>query len=105
MKKYRTLDDIEEQHFRDHPEEIDSYLDHIFEEYGRDGDTGALLASLRVVSRVKGITATADAAGLTRKGLQKALSEDGNPRFESVSAIMHAMGYRLAVEKMTTAHK
>jgi probable addiction module antidote protein len=60
---------------------------------------------LRVVSRVKGITATADAAGLTRKGLQKALSEDGNPRFESVSAIMHAMGYRLAVEKIMSQIK
>jgi DNA-binding phage protein len=37
---------------------------------------------------------------MTRKGLQKALSEGGNPKFESVNAILHAMGYRLAPQKL-----
>jgi DNA-binding phage protein len=35
----------------------------------------------------------------TRNGVQKALSEGGNPRFENINAIMHAMGYRLILEK------
>ena len=26
MAKYRTLDNIEEHYFRDHPQELDSYL-------------------------------------------------------------------------------
>jgi DNA-binding phage protein len=29
---------------------------------------------------------------LSGKGVQKALSENGNPQFSSVNAIMHAMG-------------
>ena len=33
------------------------------------------------------------------EGLQKALSEQGNPKFESVNAIMHALGYHLKPEK------
>ena len=37
---------------------------------------------------------------MSRKGMQKALSEDGNPGFESVNIIMHAMGYRLAPQKL-----
>lgn len=42
---------------------------------------------------------------MTRKGLQKALSDSGNPKFESLVSIMGAMGYRLLPRKveMTTA--
>ena len=71
-----------------------------FEEYAKDQCTPALLSSLRMVARVKGISALAEEAGLTRNGVQKALSEDGNPRFENVNAIMQAMGYRLTPEKL-----
>lgn len=100
MTSYRTFGEIEEEYLRHHPEEIDDYITIIFEEYARDHDTGALLASLRRISRVKGVTTTAEAAGMTRKGLQKALSEKGNPKFENINAIMHAMGYRLIPQKL-----
>ena len=102
MKKYRSFADVEESYFRDHPEEMDDYVKLIFEEYAKDGDTGALLSSLRVLSRVKGITKIAGETGLSRKGVQKALSEDGNPEFASVNAIIHAMGYRLSPQKLNT---
>ena len=100
MEKYRSFTDVEESYFRDHPEEMDDYVKLIFEEYAKDGDTGALLSSLRVLSRVKGITKIAEETGLSRRGIQKALSEDGNPEFASVNAIMHAMGYRLSPQKL-----
>lgn len=100
MEKYRSFTDVEESYFRDHQEEMDDYVKLIFEEYAKDGDTGALLSSLRVLSRVKGITKIAEETGLSRKGIQKALSEDGNPEFASVNAIMHAMGYRLSPQKL-----
>jgi len=102
MERYRSFSDVEESYFRDHPEEIGDYITLMFEEYAKDGDTGALLSSLRVLSRVKGITQIAKETGLSRKGIQKALSENGNPEFASISAIMHAMGYRLAPQKMDT---
>ena len=100
MRNYRSFTDIEESYFRDHPEEMDEYINLIFEEYAKDGDTGALLSSLRVLSRVKGLTKIAEETGLSRKGVQKALSEGGNPEFASVNAIMHAMGYRLSPQKL-----
>ena len=81
---------------------MEEYISVIFEEYARDGNTGALLASLRTVSRVNGIATTAREAGLSRKGLQKALSEKGNSKFESINAIMHALGYRLSPRKLDT---
>jgi probable addiction module antidote protein len=100
MRKHRSLTNIEEGYLRDHPEEIDDYLSILFEEYAKDGNIAALLSSLRVISRVKGISTIAETSGISRKGVQKALSEDGNPRFESINAIMQAMGYRLTVEKL-----
>ena len=55
MKKFRTLDEFEEEYFRKHPEEIDDYLTEIFREYAEDNDSGALLACLRVVVCVREI--------------------------------------------------
>lgn len=104
MRQLRTLDQIEEDYFRQHPEEIEEYISVIFEEYAKDDNIGALLASLRTIARAQGITATAIAAGMTRKGLQKALSEQGNPKFESVNAILHALGYQLAPQKLITSN-
>lgn len=103
MRKYRTLDEVEEGYLRTHPEELDDYITIIFEEYAQDGDMGALLASLRTVSRVKGITAIAEETGMTRNGGQKVLTETRSPRFESVNAIIHAMGYSLMPHKLHTA--
>ena len=100
MKNYRSFIDVEESYFRDHPEEMDEYLTLMFEEYAKDGDTGAFLSSLRVLSRVKGVTKIAEETCLSRKGIQKALSEDGNPEIASVNAIIHAMGYRLSPQKL-----
>ena len=62
------------------------------------------LSPLRVVSRIKGVSRVAEVSGLSRKGVQKALSENGNPQFSSVNAIMHAMGYRLTPQKLPAAN-
>lgn len=35
----------------------------------------------------------ADTVGMSRQGLQKALSEKGNPRPDTISSIMKTMGY------------
>jgi probable addiction module antidote protein len=102
MKKYRTFTEIEASYFKTHPEEIDDYLAVIFEEYAKDNNMGALLSSLRVISQVKGVTKIAETTGISRKGVQKALSESGNPEFSSINAIIHAMGYRLAPQKIIT---
>jgi probable addiction module antidote protein len=99
-RNYRTFDEAREEYYRNHPEEIDGYLAVAFEEYAKDKCTPALLSQLRMIARVKGLSALAEEAGLTRNGVQKALSEQGNPKFESVNAIMNALGYCLAPQKL-----
>lgn len=99
-RNYRAFRDVEEDYFRDNPEEIAPYIDEIFDEYAEDGNSSALLSSLRVIAKVKGITNLAKATGMTRQGVQHALSSKGNPRFDNVNSIMHALGYRLMPEKL-----
>ena len=100
MRHYPKLDKIEAQYFLDHPDEIEPYLSEIFDEYALDGNSAVLLASLRVVARVKGISTLAKETGISRQGLQKALSGKGNPRLDNVNSIMRALGYRLSLRKL-----
>jgi len=101
-RKGLTLDQVEADYFRNHPDEIDDYIGEIFEEYAQSRDAGALLASLRMIAQVKGVSDVASQIGLTRQGLQKSLSPKGNPRFENINAIMHAFGYQLMPQKIDT---
>ena len=55
----------------------------------------ALCATLRAVARARGMTNLAKRTGLTRMGLYKALSKDGNPSFDTVLKVLHALGLRL----------
>lgn len=68
MRKLKTLDEVTQAYFRDHPEEIDDYLTEILQDFAEDNDTDALLSSLRVLDRVR------DISNMTAQGLQTALS-------------------------------
>ncbi len=102
-RELQTFDDFQVEYFQERPEEIESYIEMIFDEYGKDGDTAALLSALRIIAQVKGIRNLASETGLSRQGIQLALSEKGNPRLENISAIMHSLGYRLKAEKIEPA--
>ena len=100
MRNYRTLDDVSIEYFTQHPEEIDDFLNESFADYAEDGDSAALLSALRIIARVKGISTMAEEVGMTRQGLQKALSAKGNPRLDNINAIMKAMGYQLMPHRL-----
>ena len=95
MRKFKTLDEFTDRYFREHPEEIDDYVTEIFEDYAFDSDAGALLNGLRIVARARGISDIAEKSGMTRRGIQKALSDTGNPRLGNIMLIMREMGYCL----------
>jgi len=96
----RNLDAVEAEYFRKHPEEIDDYIQEIFAEYAQDRNAASLLASLRVIAKAKGMENIAKEIGITRVGLYKALSVNGNPRFENINAIMSSFGYKFVPEKL-----
>lgn len=103
MPKYRTLEEISAEYFSEHPEEINDFLNEIFSEYAEDGDSAVLLSALRVIARAKGLSSMAEEIGMTRQGLQKALSVKGNPRLDNINAIMRAMGYQLMPHRLESS--
>jgi probable addiction module antidote protein len=73
--------------------DIANYLEAAFE----DGDPALITHALGVVARAKGMAQVAQAAGLGRESLYKALSPDGNPEFATVLKVLRALGLRLKV--------
>lgn len=63
-----------------------------------DGDARALPLALRDAADVLGMAELARRTGLNRETLYRTLSRNGNPRLDTLSAILTAFGLRLAVQ-------
>lgn len=61
------------------------------------GDGSLIRAALNDVARARNLAGLARDAGLSREGLYKALSADGNPTFATVLRITRALGLRLSI--------
>ena len=63
-----------------------------------EGDPSGLMIALRRLADARGGIATiAERTGLSRETLYRTLSERGNPRLSSLSAILQATGLKLAI--------
>ena len=85
--------------------EIAVYLEGMLE----DGDPRLVPIALRTVAEaVGGMAALATRTGLSRETLYRTLSPKGNPRLDTLGAILDAFGLRLAVapkSKRTTKRR
>jgi probable addiction module antidote protein len=54
-----------------------------------------ITVALATIAKARGMTALARETGLTREGLYKALSPDGNPEFATVMKVIRALGLHL----------
>ena len=61
----------------------------------KDGTPEELLKAINDVARARGMSKVAEESGISRMGLYKALSPDGNPAFSTVWNILHSIGYTL----------
>ncbi len=76
------------------PGEAEHYLNAALEE----DDPELFLLALRNVAEAQGgLAQLADKTKLNRESLYKMLSERGNPELRSLDALLHALGFRLAV--------
>lgn len=76
-------------------EEIIAYLDAAME----GNDPAHIARALGDVARSEGMTEISRRTGLGRQALYTALSEQGNPTLETVTAIISSLGLRLSVQK------
>lgn len=78
-------------------EDIAGYLQVALEEC--DGDTALFRAALADVLKAhRRMSAAASLAGISRQGAYKALSEEGNPSFDTVLSLIKAAGLKLEVK-------
>jgi probable addiction module antidote protein len=76
-------------------EDILHYLDAAME----GNDPKHFASALGDVARSKGMTEIAKKSGLGRQALYAALSENGNPTLETLTAVLDTLGLELAVRK------
>ena len=79
-------------------EDIRLYLEACLEEAG--DDPALIVHALGVIARARNMNQLARDTGLTREGLYKALSSEGNPSFSTVAKIAKALGFKLTVQPL-----
>jgi probable addiction module antidote protein len=60
-------------------------------------DASFIAKALGSIARARGMSQIARKAGLSRESLYKALSKEGNPEFDTVIRVMHALGLRFSI--------
>ena len=76
------------------PEEAAAYLNAALEDVSQE----VFLLALRDVANARGLTHLAREASLNRENMYRILSEKGNPQLSSLTALLDALGLKLAVE-------
>jgi probable addiction module antidote protein len=76
-------------------EDIVAYLEACAEE----NDPALLAHALGTIARARNMSQLARDTGLTREGLYKALSGDGNPSLATVMIVAHALGLHITFRR------
>ena len=100
MSKKVNVADLPEFDMAEHlktDEDIAMYLSLVLEE----DDPGELAHALGVVARARGMGQIAQASGLTREALYKALRPNAKPRFDTISRVCKALGVKLVAQTGT----
>ena len=90
FSRYDSADYLETE------DDIAAYLDAVMSEGG--DDPAYITRALGTVARARNISKLARDTGMSREGIYKALSDDGNPSFATVAKIAQALGLRIAFE-------
>jgi len=81
-------------------EDIAAYL----EAAAEDGDPALIAAALGDVARARNMSQLARDTGMTREGLYKALSGEGNPSLDTILKVAKALGLQMTFKPAENAH-
>ena len=96
----RSYEDAMAKRYTEHPEEALEMLNAVLE----DGEPGEMLGLMRQLAKAfGGVPAIAEKAELNPTQLYRTLSADGNPSLTSLTAVLKAMGLRLAITPLQPA--
>jgi len=77
----------------DNEEYISEYLKAAFE----SGDISEITRALGDVARARNMSDLAEKMGISRQGLYKTLSENGNPEFATIQKLITALGLQMSI--------
>ena len=98
MRNYRKFKDYHIGQLRD-PDDAKIYLSVALEDYEKNEDIDAFLFVVRDVAEAQGgISKLAERLSLTDDGLNKVLSENGNPQLNTIREILHELGFKFSIE-------
>jgi probable addiction module antidote protein len=93
MNKTQKLKAFDITRLLDNEEAMAEYLSQVLE----DGDNAELIRALGHIAKAKGMATVARESGLGRESLYKALSEGSQPRFDTISKVINALGLKMRV--------
>ena len=93
MKKMQKLKAFDITRHLDSEEAMAEYLSQVLE----DGDNAELIRALGHIAKAKGMANVAKDSGLGRESLYKALSEGSQPRFDTITKVINALGLKMSV--------
>jgi probable addiction module antidote protein len=93
MNKTQKLKAFDISRYLDSEEAMAEYLSQVLE----DGDNAELIRALGHIAKAKGMATVARESGLGRESLYKALSEGSQPRFDTISKVINALGLKMSV--------
>ncbi len=103
MRNYRSHDDVMIERLKNDLEYRHAYLQVAVENFQEDGESHYLLLALRNVAEAQGgVPTLAKKVNMGKTSLYKALSEDGNPRLDTIYAILGGLGYKMQVVPVDT---
>lgn len=77
-------------------DDVAAYLEAVIEE--GDDDPAAITQALGAIARSRNLSELARQVGMSREGLYKALSANGNPSFATIFKVARAFGLRVHFE-------
>ena len=93
MNKTQKLKAFDITRLLDNEEAMAEYLSQVLE----DGDNAELIRALGHIAKAKGMATVAKESGLGRESLYKALSEGSQPRFDTITKVINALGLKMSV--------
>jgi probable addiction module antidote protein len=91
-----TFTPFDTANYLDTVDDVAAYLEAVIDE--ADDDPTVIAQALGSIARSRNFSQIARQAGMSREGLYKALSADGNPSLATVIKVSHALGLRLHFE-------
>lgn len=91
FRRYDTAEYLRDE------QDIQAYLEAALE----DGDPAMIAVALGNIARSRNISQLARDTHMSRDGIYKALSGQGNPSFSTIAKLANALGYRINLTQKT----